>query len=402
MPCPHCEGECRCDVAALSAELIETENFDPSFEASVDPTLDQSEDQFEASLNPATPPEIALKLENSSTTAELLGNGSVATMETYAEATEWKEEVSRRVEGYRTRRGRGRADRASRSIGFTFEPETLPPAPEPLLERSFIQPSPPAFVEAQLETPSIPVQVSALSTPPEISAAAPPQLDGTTLGRLIETVRYVESRTAENKVIEFPHPEEPLVDLAEPLIMPPRIFEAEDVAEVEREHEKLARTVAPPVPTIMLETPLTPEPRVAAQFDLPLPVAPLRWRTWAAVFDLAVVACATLLFGLGCIITSGFPEGREAVATMIGAAAASWCVYQYLGWSRLGATLGMRYIGLRLMRFEKPITRKLLRARAAAVVLSSAALGLGFFWALLDSDRLTWHDRITQTFLSER
>ena len=38
---------------------------------------------------------------------------------------------------------------------------------------------------------------------PEISAAAPPQLDGTTLGRLIETVRYVESRTAENKVIEF-------------------------------------------------------------------------------------------------------------------------------------------------------------------------------------------------------
>ena len=363
---------------------METENFDVS------------EEQFEASLATAGPPETASDLEDSIKPASA-PTTDLMTIET--DPAEWKEEVSRRVEGYRTRRGRGRGDRASRSIGFTFEPETAPPAPDALSVHSPVEPATAAFVE----TPAaIAVQVSAVSVQPEITGAAPPQLDGTTLGRLIETVRYVESRTAENKVIEFPHPEEPLIDLAEPLIMAPRIFEAEDVAEIEREHTQLGHAVAPPIATITLETPLTAEPR-AAELELPLPVAPLRLRAWAAVFDLVIVASATVLFWLGCVLASGFPEGRAALATLIGTAAASWCAYQYLCWSRLCRTLGMRYIGLRVLRLdEKPITRKLLRARAVAAVLSSAALGLGFFWAFLDSDRLTWHDRITQTFVSER
>ena len=38
--------------------------------------------------------------------------------------------------------------------------------------------------------------------------------------------------------------------------------------------------------------------------------------------------------------------------------------------------------------------------RAFGYLVSSAALMLGFVWALVDSEGLTWHDRISGTFLA--
>ena len=37
--------------------------------------------------------------------------------------------------------------------------------------------------------------------------------------------------------------------------------------------------------------------------------------------------------------------------------------------------------------------------RVLGLALSCASLGLGFFWALIDEDRLGWHDRITRSCL---
>ena len=37
------------------------------------------------------------------------------------------------------------------------------------------------------------------------------------------------------------------------------------------------------------------------------------------------------------------------------------------------------------------------QCRAAASALSGFSMGLGYFWALVDEDRVGWHDRISRT-----
>jgi hypothetical protein len=65
-----------------------------------------------------------------------------------------------------------------------------------------------------------------------------------------------------------------------------------------------------------------------------------------------------------------------------------------------GSTPGMRCarIGLCTFEDENP-TRRAVRRRMGAVLLSVCALGFGFAWAALDEDKLTWHDRITRMYL---
>jgi uncharacterized RDD family membrane protein YckC len=59
----------------------------------------------------------------------------------------------------------------------------------------------------------------------------------------------------------------------------------------------------------------------------------------------------------------------------------------------------MRYAKIGLCTFddENP-TRKAMRRRLAAVLLSVIPFGLGILWAFFDDDRLGWHDRISRTY----
>ncbi len=70
-------------------------------------------------------------------------------------------------------------------------------------------------------------------------------------------------------------------------------------------------------------------------------------------------------------------------------------IYQALFFSFTTATPGMRAARIALCTFtdENP-ARAALRRRLLALLLSSAPMGLGFLWAALDEERLTWHDRI--------
>jgi uncharacterized RDD family membrane protein YckC len=63
------------------------------------------------------------------------------------------------------------------------------------------------------------------------------------------------------------------------------------------------------------------------------------------------------------------------------------------------ATPGMRCTRIALCTFddENP-TRKAIRRRILAVLLSACPLGLGFLWAALDEDRLAWHDRLSRMY----
>jgi len=92
------------------------------------------------------------------------------------------------------------------------------------------------------------------------------------------------------------------------------------------------------------------------------------------------------------------PAGRPALSMLVFVFAVLWCAYQGMFLLRQGSTLGMRAVGLELVDFDtRPLREDRLRMRTWSVMLSSAALGLGFAWALLDEDRLCWHDRISRS-----
>jgi len=75
--------------------------------------------------------------------------------------------------------------------------------------------------------------------------------------------------------------------------------------------------------------------------------------------------------------------------------------YFFLFTTFAGATPGMQLKGLTIVRLDGtlPETRQLLW-RSFGYVLSGATLMLGFLWALWDEDHFTWHDRISQTYIT--
>jgi uncharacterized RDD family membrane protein YckC len=75
--------------------------------------------------------------------------------------------------------------------------------------------------------------------------------------------------------------------------------------------------------------------------------------------------------------------------------------YFFLFTTFAGATPGMQLKGLTIVRLDGtlPETRQLLW-RSFGHVLSGATLMLGFLWALWDEDHFTWHDRISQTYIT--
>jgi uncharacterized RDD family membrane protein YckC len=74
-------------------------------------------------------------------------------------------------------------------------------------------------------------------------------------------------------------------------------------------------------------------------------------------------------------------------------------LYQALFFSFSESTLGMRCARIALCTFddENP-TRRAMRRRILAVLVSACPLGLGLLWAAFDEDRLAWHDRLTRTY----
>jgi uncharacterized RDD family membrane protein YckC len=133
-----------------------------------------------------------------------------------------------------------------------------------------------------------------------------------------------------------------------------------------------------------------------------VPVASLRERRRAGAIDAALLllTCfgfAALFRSLGGQISFAKVEAMIylTVATLISA------LYCFIFTTLAGATPGMQLRGLTVVRLDGslPDTRQLLW-RSFGYLLSASALTLGFFWALWDEDRFTWHDRISQTYLT--
>jgi uncharacterized RDD family membrane protein YckC len=132
------------------------------------------------------------------------------------------------------------------------------------------------------------------------------------------------------------------------------------------------------------------------------PVASLTERSWSAVID---VAC--LLFAYGGFLTLFGSLGGQFTLSQLSVevyAAALAIVYlQYFALFTVfgGTTPGMILRGLQVSSFsgESPTPRQML-LRSLGYLISASTLLMGFLWAWWDEDALTWHDRISHTYLT--
>ncbi len=130
-------------------------------------------------------------------------------------------------------------------------------------------------------------------------------------------------------------------------------------------------------------------------------LAPISARSMAALIDGGIVlACCLLsvLVFVSCTVQA--PSGKSALAfsLLVFGLLATFYGWLFMTYGQ-GSTPGMRYARIALCTFsdENP-TRKDLQNRVPATALALLPLGLGVLWALLDEDKLGWHDRMTRTY----
>ena len=134
--------------------------------------------------------------------------------------------------------------------------------------------------------------------------------------------------------------------------------------------------------------------------QIPLKTATLEDRVMAGVFDLALIVAAFAVFVLVFVACTAPPPTGKPALLSAGFVLAGFCLlYQFLFFKFAEGTPGMRYAKIALCTFddENP-TRKATCRRVLFLLLSAAPLGLGFFWAWFDPDRLTWHDRLSRIY----
>ncbi|MBV2209747.1 MAG: RDD family protein [Thermomonas sp.] len=135
--------------------------------------------------------------------------------------------------------------------------------------------------------------------------------------------------------------------------------------------------------------------------DLEHPTPLIGWRLLALLYDFFP------LLALWFVTAAGFTllHGDAVRGGWLGALEffTLWLItgfYAVISWQRGGQTIGMRAWRLQLRTHNNaPLQRRLLWLRYVVGSISLLACGLGFWWAWIDRNRLTWHDRISATYL---
>jgi uncharacterized RDD family membrane protein YckC len=178
--------------------------------------------------------------------------------------------------------------------------------------------------------------------------------------------------------------------------------------------------------SIFLDAP-QPAPAAAPE-PLPAPTtavgppgaASMARRATSAAINGCVIGLAVAAFAAAAMVTSGNVETLRALSmgTVLGLLrtadgrsllgdgtiiAIILCfTYQALFFTFSTATPGMRCTRIGLCTFDdNNPTRRRMRRRILAVLLSAIPFGLGFIWAALDEERLSWHDRVSGTYQRE-
>jgi uncharacterized RDD family membrane protein YckC len=131
------------------------------------------------------------------------------------------------------------------------------------------------------------------------------------------------------------------------------------------------------------------------------PVASIDERRISGLID-----AGCLLFAYGGFLTLfGSLGGQFAFSKLSAAVCVTTFIIVYLQYFALftvfgGTTPGMMLRGLHVVSFsgESPEPRQMLW-RSLGYMLSAGTFFIGFLWAMWDEDALTWHDRLSQTYL---
>lgn len=144
-----------------------------------------------------------------------------------------------------------------------------------------------------------------------------------------------------------------------------------------------------------------PAPDASSEETGLYPVASIEERRVAGLID---TGC--LLFAYGAFLTLfGSLGGQFTLSKLSAVMCFATFVIVYLQYFALftvfgGTTPGMMLRGLQVVSFsgEPPTPRQMLW-RSVGYMLSAGTFFMGFVWALWDEDALTWHDRLSRTYL---
>ncbi len=302
-----------------------------------------------------------------------------------ANGSGWREEVTNRLDAYRSRRRR----RVEKSLSLNFEQQesnALAAGGSPSKLIRF--PSPAIVGTAVLDTVMV--------AEPEVAEAPAAITDSLS----VEELAAIASLAPAEELAE------PVVDWTSPPAYEPEPAEAE--AETA---PSLAMTLEGSEDRQDDAGEYTPEPARFAEFagagrefvvELPLQSAPISQRLLSTAVDGGLVALATALFSVSFFLfTEATPTLRLLLPMLVAVPGFFWCAYQYLFLVYVGSTPGMFVAGLELTTFDDGLVDlRTRRWRAVATVVSCVSLGLGYLWSLVDEDSLTWHDRITHTLVA--
>jgi uncharacterized RDD family membrane protein YckC len=132
------------------------------------------------------------------------------------------------------------------------------------------------------------------------------------------------------------------------------------------------------------------------------PVASIDDRRLAALIDLG---CLLFAYG-GFLMLFGSLGGQFTLSKLTAVVYATTFAIVYLQYFALftifgGTTPGMMMRNLQVSSFSGgPPTPRQMLLRSAGYMLSAGTFFLGFLWAMWDEDQLTWHDRLSRTYLS--
>lgn len=188
----------------------------------------------------------------------------------------------------------------------------------------------------------------------------------------------------------------------------PALAEAEPANRAEPKiYERLEIDVSRPAATEVTDAPLPANARryegvLDPRSEPVYPVASLELRRRAGIIDATILALASLAIFSGFVALGGrFGAGKTEIliclATVGLLAAQYFTLFTIMG----GTTPGMMITGLRLVSFEgdAPAPCQLIW-RSIGYLISGGTAFLGYLWSMWDEDELTWHDRISQTYIT--
>jgi uncharacterized RDD family membrane protein YckC len=133
-------------------------------------------------------------------------------------------------------------------------------------------------------------------------------------------------------------------------------------------------------------------------------LAPLGLRLLAIAVDGSLILAAFSAFAMWIAShMAQVPATRTAEAIVAAGLLLTGFAYHWAFFALAGTTPGLRYAGIAICTFNNEVpTRLELKHRLKAMALSLLPVGFGMVWAVFDEDHLSWHDRISGTYIRKR